>query len=186
MRFSYYEDLSAAQKRIYRRSDELRAVPIPGADELAPLVSVLEAALATSKRAETQRAAQAFCAALFARLGAPPADVKVRTTRPHVEGGELHGLYTFAQRGRAPVIEVWMRTSAHKKVVRFRTFLRTLVHEIGHHLDASILGLEESFHTQGFFARESSLVRQLLPPKTPRAKTAAPPKKAVQLGLFDE
>jgi hypothetical protein len=34
-----------------------------------------------------------------------------------------------------------MRTAAHKRVVAFRTFLRTLLHELCHHLDYEWLGL---------------------------------------------
>jgi hypothetical protein len=56
-----------------------------------------------------------------------------------------------------------MRTARYKRVVAFRTFLRTLLHEIGHHLDYHCLKLSDSFHTEGFFRRESSLFRQLVP-----------------------
>ena len=56
-----------------------------------------------------------------------------------------------------------MRTARHRRVVAFRTFLRTLLHEIGHHVDYELLRLADSFHTEGFFKRESSLFRQLVP-----------------------
>jgi hypothetical protein len=56
-----------------------------------------------------------------------------------------------------------MRTACHARVVAFRTFLRTLLHELCHHLDFEALGLSRSFHTEGFFKRESSLFRQLVP-----------------------
>jgi len=32
------------------------------------------------------------------------------------------------------------------------------------HLDSELLGLADSFHTEGLSQREASLVRQLLPP----------------------
>jgi hypothetical protein len=54
-----------------------------------------------------------------------------------------------------------MRTVHYRRVVAFRTFLRTLLHEVCHHLDYRHLKLAESFHTEGFFKRESSLFRQL-------------------------
>ena len=57
-----------------------------------------------------------------------------------------------------------MRTARHRRVVAFRTLLRTLLHEVGHHLDYEYLKLADSFHTEGFFRRESSLFHQLLPP----------------------
>jgi hypothetical protein len=69
-------------------------------------------------------------------------------------------------------------------VVRFRTFLRTLLHEVMHHLDVTLLGLEDSFHTPGFFRRESSLVRQLVARPRPKATKALAP-KPVQLALFE-
>jgi hypothetical protein len=56
-----------------------------------------------------------------------------------------------------------MRTAQRHQVVRFRTFLRTLLHELCHHLDYELLELPDSFHTDGFYRRESSLLRQLLP-----------------------
>jgi beta-lactamase class D len=50
-------------------------------------------------------------------------------------------------------------TDGTRAIVRSRTFLRTLLHEVVHHLDFTLFALGESFHTQGFFRRESSLVR---------------------------
>jgi hypothetical protein len=46
--------------------------------------------------------------------------------------------------------------------VVFRTFLRTLLHEVCHHLDYDLLRLPDSFHTEGFYKRESSLLKQIL------------------------
>jgi hypothetical protein len=47
--------------------------------------------------------------------------------------------------------------------VAFRTFLRTLLHELCHHLDYRLYRLPDSFHTEGFYKRESSLFHQLVP-----------------------
>jgi hypothetical protein len=60
-------------------------------------------------------------------------------------------------------MQLWMRTAKRHQVVAFRTFLRTLLHELCHHLDYDCLGLKDSFHTQGFYQRESSLASQVLP-----------------------
>ena len=68
----------------------------------------------------------------------------------------------LGDRRTAPVVKVWMRTAQQRRVVAFRTFLRTLLHELCHHLDYVLLGLEDSFHTEGFFKRESSLFKQLV------------------------
>jgi hypothetical protein len=86
----------------------------------------------------------------------------VLAVRPSSSGEELHGLYT-REEGKPTRIQLWMRTAHHRRVVAFRTFLRTLLHELGHHLDYDLLKLADSFHTEGFFRRESSLFKQLVP-----------------------
>lgn len=189
-RFSYYARLSTAQRRVYEKSDAVHVIHVPSPGALEALVAALERALVEGKRPRVTRAATELCDALFRQLHAPPARVRVREVRPQIRDGELHGLYTFADGRETPLIEVWMRTAAHGHVVRFRTFMRILMHEVLHHLDVTLLELTESFHTAGFFRRESSLVRQLLP----RPRTAKPPKKtskeakasrvARQLSLF--
>jgi putative tricarboxylic transport membrane protein len=55
-----------------------------------------------------------------------------------------------------------MRTAKQKRVVAFRTYLRTLLHEVGHHVDYTLLGLRDSFHTEGFYKRESTLSNALI------------------------
>jgi putative component of toxin-antitoxin plasmid stabilization module len=198
-RFSYFDRLSATDKRIYIRSDELREVKIPDVDRLRPRVGELREALEAGKRVRTAKAANALVGALCKQLKAPPVRVRVREVRPSWESGELHGLYTFDQGdGEPPEIEVWMRTAAHKRVVRFKTFLRTLLHEVAHHLDATIYEMKESFHTHGFYARESHLVRQLYSDTESaaqtetetetevEARTSTETETAVQLSLFDK
>jgi hypothetical protein len=54
-----------------------------------------------------------------------------------------------------------MLTAKRGQVVAFKTFLRTLLHEICHHLDYAYLKLDDSFHTDGFYKRESSLFYQI-------------------------
>jgi len=193
MPFPYFERLSAKDKRIYLRSDELREVKVPDVRALEPLVESLRADLEAGRRVRTTRAANALVLALCKQLKAPKVRVRVRETRPSWDGGELHGLYTFAQEaGDVPEIEVWMRTVARGDVVKFRTFLRTLLHEVCHHFDATIFAMPESFHTQGFFARESHLLRQLAPraphaPRAPRAPAESaekPAARGAQLELF--
>jgi hypothetical protein len=67
-----------------------------------------------------------------------------------------------------------MLTAKRGQVVAYRTFLRTLMHEMCHHLDYQLLKLGESFHTDGFFRRESSLAHQLYAAAA-RAAAARPP-----------
>ncbi len=179
MRFGYFERLSAKDKRIYLKSDALRVVDVPDVAALRPLVDEVQRELEAGRRVRTTKACNALVLALCKQLEAPKVRVRIRETRPSWDGGELHGLYTFAlEDGEVPEIEVWMRTVAQGRVVKFRTFMRTLLHEVCHHLDATIYEMTESFHTHGFFARESSLVKQLL------VETAKAPQASEQLGLF--
>lgn len=174
MRFPYYARLRAEQKKTYRASDAIVAVELPDAAALRPAVAALERALAAENRPAVAHAAAAIAHGVCGQLGVPPVEVRVLATRPHGAFGELQGLY---DPGPEPArITVWMRTAAKRRVVAFRTFLRTLLHEVGHHLDYELFELEETFHTEGFFQRESSLVHQLLgePPAAPGARRHAP------------
>lgn len=163
MPFAYYDRLSAERQRTYRRSDRILRVELPDAAALTPLARAVEAALEGGGRAEVERACQAFVDALNGQLATPPARVRVLERRPANAGGELQGLYEPDEvtGGRAR-ITVWMRTAQKEQVVRFRTFLRTLVHEICHHLDYELYRLAETFHTEGFYARESAMMREVL------------------------
>jgi len=181
-RFAYYERLSAKQKATYRTSDAIAEVPLPAVAALVPLVRGVDEALATGKRARVAKAVNALTGALLAQLNAPPVKVHVREVRPDLEDAELHGLYTFAEGDKPPRIDVWMRTRALAHIVKFRTFLRTVIHEVLHHLDVTIFEMDDSFHSEGFFRRESSIVRELLgEPKRPPRPRAAPR----QMKLFD-
>jgi hypothetical protein len=163
MPFAFFKRLDRRRQAIYLKSDALTAAPLPRPEAARPLVAALADALRGEDREETERAARKLVAALAAALGLPPVRVQVLASRPHARWGELHGLYEWERgRGEAPLITLWMRTAKQKRVVAFRTFLRTLLHEVGHHLDYTGLGLGDSFHTQGFYARESHLFHQLV------------------------
>jgi hypothetical protein len=160
--FPYYERLSPRNKAIYRQSAAVTDVRLPRAEALWPFVLELRAALERDDRLGVQAVANGLCRSLTEMLEIPRVAVQVLAVRPSAGWGELHGLYTQDDKD-GPRIQVWMRTAHHKRVVAFRTFLRTLLHEIGHHLDYHHLKLADSFHTEGFFRRESSLFRQLVP-----------------------
>ena len=162
MPFAYYDRLSSRNKAVYRRSDEITAVELSHPERLHPLVRGLEEALAREDRREVERAASLLSRGLLQMLELSPIAVQVLAVRPSSSEGELHGLYT-REEGEPTRIQLWMRTARHKRVVAFRTFLRTLLHELGHHLDYELLKLADSFHTEGFFQRESSLFRQIVP-----------------------
>ena len=162
MPFAYYDRLSRRAKAIYDRSDAIPSIRLPLPEPLRPMVDVLRQGLAADDRRVVEAASRALTRAITDSLGVEPVEVGVLAVRPRLRDAELHGLYT-REDGRPPRIRVWMRTVAYKRVVAFKTFLRTLLHEICHHLDYTLLKLADSYHTQGFFQRESSLFRQLVP-----------------------
>ena len=170
MPFAYYERLSRAQQKIYRESDAVTEVQLERPANLHPLVAALEAALGTEERAATQATTERLIHGLTEALGIPRVTVEVLAARPHAQWGELHGLYTVTA-GRRPKIQLWMRTAKQKRVVAFRTFVRTMLHEVGHHIDYTLLRLADSFHTEGFYKRESSLFYQLVPAARKAAAT---------------
>ena len=163
MPFAYYDKLGAASKRTYRRSDGIVRIPVPGIEALVALAGAIEPAPAAAARPGVERACQALVDGLNGRLATPSGRVRVLERRPADGGGELQGLYEPDEvTGGLARITVWMRTAQREQVVKFRTFLRTLVHEVCHHLDYELLKLPETFHTEGFYARESAMVRELL------------------------
>jgi hypothetical protein len=161
MPFAYYARLGKKEKAIYDRSEAVPSVRLPLASGLWPIVQVLETALARDDQRAVQQASTLLARGITAMLKIEPVEVAVLAVRPSLSSAELHGLYTRTP-GQVPRIRVWMRTVRQRRVVAFRTFLRTLLHEVCHHLDYTHLGLAESFHTQGFFKRESSLFHQLV------------------------
>jgi hypothetical protein len=173
VRFAYYGRLSRRDQAVYRRSDAVISIVLPEAEALAPAVERLRAALARDDASGVAAAAAEIAGRASRQLGAPAPVVEVLAVRPSRDWGELHGLYTQDEDDLAR-IRVWMRTARRGDVVAFRTFLRTLLHELCHHLDFEVLGLDRSFHTEGFFRRESSLVRQLVPAARRPAQRALP------------
>jgi hypothetical protein len=123
---------------------------------------MLVGALKRDDRQITKNVCQELVSGLTAGLKVPPVQVEVLATRPSRGWGELHGLYNPRRARRVARITVWMRTAQRQQVVAFRSFLRTLLHEICHHLDYELLRLGDSFHTEGFYKRESSLFHQLV------------------------
>jgi hypothetical protein len=171
--FAYYDRLSPEDQAVYRASDAITSLRLGGGSALTPLVTELQGALAREDRRAVQRAVTSLLGAVCAAFDVRAPRVEVLEVRPTFTGGELHGLYT-ARPGRRATIQLWMRTARYARVVAFRTFLRTLLHEIAHHLDVHVLRLPMSFHTEGFFKRESSLFHQLVPDPLPARAARAP------------
>jgi hypothetical protein len=161
MPFAYFHRLSPARQRIYLRSDAVDRLELPPGPPLQRLLAELELALRGESRDQVERLSQSLMSDLTGRFEVPRVRVRVLAVRPSGNWGELHGLYEPFDDGTPPLITVWMRTVARKQVVAFKTFVRTLLHELCHHLDYELLKLPETFHTEGFYKRESTLFAQI-------------------------
>ena len=162
MVFSYYRKLSKYQKKIYRESDSIPVVRLRHTRGFKTVIKNIEAALKREDRKAVEGYSREFLSRITSVLEVPPVTIRVYAVRPHDEWGELHGLYHPIRGRKRARIQVWMRTARKNNVVAFRTFLRTILHELCHHLDYELLNLEDSFHTQGFYKRESSLFHQIV------------------------
>jgi hypothetical protein len=162
VRFAYYDRLSAARKRTYRTSDGIESIALPPSVAPGADVAAVRAALLRDARLDVQRGCQRIVDALTAGYRVPPVRMRVLAQRPADDYGELHGLYE-PEDGEPPArITAWTRTARRLQIVAFRSFLRTVCHEVCHHLDYELFALEETFHTEGFYKRESSLANALL------------------------
>ncbi len=181
--------LSAAQRRIYDRSNAVSSIQLRVSPRLARAVSLLPVALGGDyptegqRRSKVSKVTQVICDEICKAKRIGPPRVLVKGARPIHEADEYHGLYV--SEGHSHEITLWMYTAKRRQVVAPRTLLRTLLHEVAHHLDFTVLDLEESFHTDGFFKRESSLVHQLerAAAKAGRAAVAGPGRLPQRLAL---
>lgn len=160
-KFSYYSKLTAAGKRLYDKSDAIVSIELPQAKRFGPCVKDLAKWLASENQPEVQRTAQRMANGLSEVFAVHRVQIKVLARRPSKNWGELHGLYEVTE-GETPKITVWMRTAQRKQVVAFKTFLRTIVHEFMHHLDYAHYKMADSMHTEGFYKRESALIKDLM------------------------
>jgi len=152
--------LTRPQQRIYDRSNQASGIVLKPTARLHRAVQMLPDVLKAADVSGVQAVSQAIADEICGGLGVARVIVEVNGTRPADTRGELHGLYTYTPGTRA-TIKVWMITAKRGQVVAFKTFLRTLLHEICHHLDYALLKLGNSFHTDGFYRRESSLFHQV-------------------------
>jgi hypothetical protein len=163
MVFSFYSKLSAAQKCIYQRSDSNISVPFHDAETLQQHIPMHTGSLLKVDVVQVEDICRKITLGITSRLSIKPLRIKVLAVRPSACWGELHGLYEPANGQASAVITLWLRTTKQRRVVAFKSFLRTLLHELCHHLDYKIYRLPDSFHTEGFYKREASLFHQLMP-----------------------
>jgi len=158
---NYRHRLSRARQRVYDRSNSTSSIRLATTSLLRRAVAALPDVLLGADRVRVERVSQVIADEITSALKVPAVRMIVGGTRPSNARGELHGLYTPIDDGRRSTIHVWMQTAKRGAVVAPRTYLRTLLHEVCHHLDYALLGLPDSLHTEGFYQRESSLFHQI-------------------------
>ncbi len=199
MPFAYYQRLSKKARRIYDASDAIPRIDLADNGLAEAAAQGVQAALAEGDKRALKKASQSLANAICDDRQVPRVEIRVLAKRPKDETEELHGLYVREDDGSA-VIRVWMRTAERRDVVKPKTYLHTLLHEVVHHLDYDLLKLEDSLHTEGFYKRENSLFKQVagelaktVRPRWQRTAASeaaaepapAPARQAVQLSLFD-
>src|ERR1700682_5843743 len=91
--FAYYDKLSPARQRIYRKSDAIETLGIPPGRALGRSIAAIAEGLRTEHRASAQSACQSLVNALLEGYHVPAVRVKVLLRRPADDYGGLHGLY---------------------------------------------------------------------------------------------
>lgn len=159
---AFFHRLSRKQQKIYLASDKIKTIVLPDTEVLKKSSQAIEQALLTSNADIVEDCCQQFIDQICLQCNLVTARMHVLERRPHDRHSELHGLYEpidiACNQGQ---IYIWMRTAKRQQVVAYKTFLRTLIHEFCHHLDYEYFHLADSFHTQGFFQRESNIYKQL-------------------------
>lgn len=189
----WWRSLPDEERREYQRSEQLAKIDLAPNPVFGRIVDAVDRSLGADDRDATERAAQALVDRVSRGLSIPTATIRVQGRRPPDGEGELHGLYKPAEGPERDQITVWMRTAKRGDVVATKTFLRTLLHEVVHHIDMRLLDLPNSYHSKGFYQRESSLFRVIargtsLAAKAAKGQRDEPPPRPkketdVQLGL---
>jgi hypothetical protein len=154
---AWYQRLPPTVRKIAAASDRVPSLRLEPTAALVQAVADLPGVLAGARAAEVQVVAQRIADGICTAFRVPRVWVRVAERRPHDQRGELHGLYSPGVPPARDTVTLWMFTAKRVQVVAARTFIRTLLHELCHHLDYAHLGLRDSLHTQGFYQRESSL-----------------------------
>ena len=162
MPLAYYHNLNRSDKSIYRKSDKIKNIKLKKLMILRKLIISIKNNLKAEDKKNLEKKIREFLNELTDSLGVEKVNIKLLGSRPDNSWGELHGLYEQAEGRKKATITLWMKTAKRKKVIAYKTFVRTLLHEVCHHFDYALLKLEDSFHTEGLFYRESSLYMQLV------------------------
>jgi hypothetical protein len=157
---------SRAEQKAYEISNRLLSVDFKVTPSMKRKVDDLAIWLSAGDKSKVRGATQAVIELLCAAARVPAARLSLVDRAPGEFRGDklvvkLHGV--CGPDGR---ITMAYRTAVRRKVIAFKTYLNTLVHEFMHHYDHQRLRLDASFHTRGFYQRVRDLLVQLVPAST--------------------
>jgi len=138
-------------------SDRTKALELPRDGHLVKLAGSIESAMKDGAVRDVRIACAEFLGTACDFYNVPPCPIRVLAARPlrvrEYSTTELFGDYHPS----TMLIRVWTKTAVRKEITSFGTLLSTLCHEFCHHLDFQRFGLEDSWHTRGFYERSGAL-----------------------------
>lgn len=161
MPFKYYQNLSPSQKNLYKKSDAIEKLNLKKQDDAKAFVKKLKSVLESEDKKKIKKYIELIAFCICSDLGISAPDIHIKSRRPSSSSEELQGLYEIED--DKPLITIWMKTYSYKRTVAFKTFLRTFLHELCHHIDFYYFAFSDSLHTEGFFKRESNLFKDICP-----------------------
>ena len=90
MPFPYYDNLSAAKKRIYRKSAAIESIPVKNPSDIHPVTVKLKKSLEDNKRRDVAKHASEICRLVCEGLDTETLIVKISSKRPSNSTEELH------------------------------------------------------------------------------------------------
>jgi hypothetical protein len=147
---------NADARRDYARSNETVRIDIKVNPEIATSAGRIRRALSARDPALVMAATLSFVGQLCDAAKMPRVPVRIAPRRKRAGRSEFYGWCG------PKYITVYLRTAERGRFIAFRTLLKMLCHEFGHHHDWKALQLTSSFHTKGFTARVGELYRSIL------------------------
>ena len=159
---------SSSQTSDYNKSNTAAIEPLPRSSikALHAAVRLLAEALTEGNEEAIRDISNEAISELNLIYGLPELRIYTSGKRRYTKaGGQYYGVYR--SRGDKEVkhsVSVYSRTAKTQQYVAPKTFLRTLIHEWGHHYDKYKLRINNTYHTKGFYDRINSIYMKLKEP----------------------
>jgi hypothetical protein len=147
---------NAQARRDREQSNAVLEMKVEISPEMTAAAGRIRRALAARDPSLVMAASLAFVDALCDSAKVPRVPLRIIPQRKRSGRAGFHG-------GCGPkFITVYLRAARAGRFITFRTFVKTVCHEVCHHYDWKVLGLANSLHTKGFARRVDILCRHVL------------------------